>query len=182
MVLKPYNRPYAVDLLRVLVERLDNADDFAITAEILFDGEKNTIFHSIRDIVDATPHQKHLIFLSSQLSGSWPLHATAMYIDTQTRTIRFQDPYGTKADTELRAAVSDNFPDYVFHDSISKQQEDNVSCAVITVDNLIHFALGISLPLRPDIVTLRQKHAAILPLPTARVYALHNKRKKLTIK
>ncbi|MGE3770135.1 MAG: hypothetical protein AB7G06_04205 [Bdellovibrionales bacterium] len=155
----PYNRQYSIALLSHYIAALENADRFSISNLVMFNGEKQGLFKRLQHDVAEAPTKTHLVYLSRELSGSQHLHAVALSIDPSTRAISFQDPYGTKADAEMREALEKTFPGFSFTDSAGQQQYDATSCAVITVDNLVRMARGIPLQERPDVAALCAAHA-----------------------
>jgi hypothetical protein len=114
--------------------------------------------------VDSNPLKKHCIYLSQPLGRG--MHASTLFINSQSKTISYQDPYNTKADNEMKRAIAANFPGYRFEDSCVTQQHDMSSCAVITVDNLVRLAQGEAIKLNPDVKALRKQHEIFLPSAT----------------
>ncbi len=159
MAAKPYRRDYIASLMLKIITQ--NGFDVVFLQRRLIDSEDaKSISKKTSDSIN-TYHKIHLVALSIKGSTSKNMHSVALVVDPIARTIRYQDPMGRSIPGHLKKRMKDDFPDYELSDLKTPQQKDKISCAVITVDNLIRAAQGLLFDDDPDTNKLRKEHAKV---------------------
>lgn len=163
-LLRSYPYYYSDALMQAYLAALPNKDMFFYGSAHL--QSDDTLSH-VRKLVDQTKPKTALIRLSipSPTNNPGVNHAVALIIRHEPNSVVYQDPYGAPAPDNIKLSCSELFPDYEFVDSQFRQQFDNESCAVITVDNLVRVARGQEWVV-PDVEALRAEHHELIdPYP-----------------
>ena len=77
-------------------------------------------------------------------SGDRVFHSVMLGIDKKTKTITYQDPYGTAISDSLRASLDAEFSGFTITDCQKKQEHISrpIDCAPLTIHNIESFLIG----------------------------------------
>lgn len=91
-------------------------------------------------------------------------HAVALYIDLKNNVIHYQDPHGLPMPKPLLAGLQNAFEGFtIFNHHAVQQTRGDLSCAALTIQNLVGFVHSVLPRHAPDILAIRR---AQLPLLT----------------
>lgn len=90
-------------------------------------------------------------------------HAVALYIDLKNSIIHYQDPHGLPMPKPLLAGLQNSFEGFtIYNHYVVQQTRGDLSCAAITIQNLVGFAHCVLPAHAPDILAIRRAQLPFL--------------------